>query len=446
MARLIRYNNVPGMNKFFCSSFLLIFFLLINISGVRAQDLNYAKHLVDTLSSPSFEGRGYVNGGDSKAAEFLANEFRTLNIQPFGDSFMQAYDFPINTLPGKLEVSIDGQSLDAGSQFQVWAASPTIKGTFRIIRVNAADLINPAKLRKHLKRSYADKFILIDRQGISDKRILSGIDSLKYTNYLNAKGLIFVNDQKLSWSVMIGYKPFNYPVIDIIKSSLPSRSHSISLNVESKFYRNYKTQNVIGFIKGSVYPDTFLVFTAHYDHLGRMGEEVYFPGANDNASGTAMVMDLARHYSIQSNAPAYSMVFILLSGEEAGLHGSNYCAEHPPFNLKKVKFLMNIDMIGTGSEGITVVNGSKFKEAYQRMVKINADQEYILTVKERGESCNSDHCPFYKKGVPAVFIYSMGKEFSEYHNEDDLFSKLPFTEYSDIFRLVKDFMNSATHW
>lgn len=92
-----------------------------------------------------------------------------------------------------------------------------------------------------------------------------------------------------------------------------------------------------------------------------------------------------------------------------------------------------------------MVNGSRFKEAYQRMAKINADQEYILTVKERGESCNSDHCPFYK-GVPAVFIYSMGKEFSEYHNDDDLFSKLPFTEYSDIFRLVKDFMNSATHW
>lgn len=171
---------------------------------------------------------------------------------------------------------------------QVWAASSTIKGTFRIIRVNAADLINPAKLRKHLKRSYADKFILIDRQGISDKRILSGIDSLKYTNYLNAKGRTSANDQKLSWSVMIGYKPFNYPVIDI-KSSLPSRSHSISLNVESKFYRNYKTQNVIGFIKSSDTRDTFLVFTAHYDHLGRMGKKYI--------SRVPMIMPVALQWS-----------------------------------------------------------------------------------------------------------------------------------------------------
>ncbi len=132
----------------------------------------------------------------------------------------------------------------------------------------------------------------------------------------------------------------------------------------------------------------------------------------------------------------------MLSGEEAGLLGAKYCAAHPPFGLKKVKFLVNIDMVGTGSEGITVVNATKFKDAYDRMVKINAGNEYILTVKERGESCNSDHCPFYEKGVPAVFIYSLGKEFTEYHNPDDQSSKLPLSEYNDIFRLMRDFMDS----
>jgi Zn-dependent M28 family amino/carboxypeptidase len=153
-------------------------------------------------------------------------------------------------------------------------------------------------------------------------------------------------------------------------------------------------------------------------------------------------MDLAKYYAHPSVKPYYSMLFILLSGEEAGLIGARYCSEHPPVALSKVKFLVNLDMVGTGSEGITMVNATKFPEAYERMVGINANNEYILTVKERGESCNSDHCPFYQKGVPAVFIYSMGKEFSEYHNPDDKGNAVPLTEYSDIFRLMRDFMDS----
>jgi Zn-dependent M28 family amino/carboxypeptidase len=199
---------------------------------------------------------------------------------------------------------------------------------------------------------------------------------------------------------------------------------------------------MIGYVRGVVEPDSFLVFTAHYDHLGRMGKDVYFPGANDNASGTAMLLDLARYYSAEGKQPWYSIAFICLSGEETGLNGSGYYTRNPLFPLKQIKFLVNLDMVGTGSEGITMVNATVFKEAYERMVKINADHEYILTVKQRGESCNSDHCPFYQMGVPAVFIYSQGKEFTEYHNPDDKSSILPLTEYKDIFRLMVDFMDS----
>jgi Zn-dependent M28 family amino/carboxypeptidase len=240
---------------------------------------------------------------------------------------------------------------------------------------------------------------------------------------------------------MIGFKQRNYTVIDLKREALPKKLKDFTLEVESEFVPQHKTSNVMGYVKGLVQPDTFLVFTAHYDHLGRMGSEVYYPGANDNASGTAMVTDLARHYSQPENQPYYSIAFILLSGEEAGLMGAKYCAAYPPVDLKKVKFLVNLDMVGTGSEGITMVNATKFRDAYDRMVQLNADNEYILTVKERGESCNSDHCPFYQKGVPAVFIYSLGKEFTEYHNPDDQSSKLPLSEYNDIFRLMRDFMD-----
>ncbi|MEI6061877.1 MAG: M28 family peptidase [Bacteroidota bacterium] len=417
---------------------LLLFFARISF----AQDINFARQLIDTLTSPGMQGRGYVNNGDRKASEYLAGEFGRLGLLKFYEGYRQQYSFPMNTFPGKMEASANHNKLKAGSDFQVWAATPVMKGTFKVVKLPPGILLHPGKLRKFTSRNYRDTFILVDKKGISDKKALAVLDSLKFYNFPAAPGLIFVNDTKLVWSVAMGSRPRNYTVVDIERNALPKKLRRFSLDVETEFLPVHEASNVIGWIKGRAQADTFLVFTAHYDHLGRMGSEIYYPGANDNASGTSMVTDLARHYSQADNQPYYSMIFILLSGEEAGLLGSKYCAAHPPFDLQKVKFLVNLDMVGTGSEGITMVNATKYKAAYDCMVKINADNEYLLTVKERGESCNSDHCPFYEKGVPSVFIYSLGKEYSEYHNPDDRGDKIPLSEYNDIFRLMRDFMDS----
>ena len=425
---------------------LTLLVTLLTASASQSQDLEYARLLVRTLSSELMDGRGYVNNGEGKAGDFIATEFGRMGLIPFGSSYFQRHSFPMNTFPGKVELSIKGKPLVPGEQFQVWAASPSIRGTYKVVPFRKNKILNDKRFNQFVNRDHRDRFIWIDKQGIEDKKVLRKLDSLRYTNISNAKGLIFVSDSKLSWSVMIGAEQRKYPVIDVQRHSFSGKPGKISLQVESKFISDFQSRNVLGYIPGEIQPDTFLVFTAHYDHLGRMGDRVYYPGANDNASGTAMVLDLARHYSLPENKPYYSMVFICLSGEEAGLHGANFCAAHSPFDLKKTKFLINLDMVGTGSEGITMVNGTQFKEAFDRMVRINADNEYLMTVKERGESCNSDHCPFYKKGVPAVFIYSMGKEYGEYHNPFDRGEKVPFTEYKDIFRLVRDFMDSAGKW
>lgn len=422
-------------------SFGLTFGTLLN-----AQNLEYARHIVDTLSSPAFEGRGYVGAGDTVAARFIAAEFRKFGLTPFDRDYYQRYSFPMNSFPGAMEAKINGIPIPAGSGFQVWAASPSVKGSFKVVSLSQKVLKSPSKMAKLSKKDLSEAFILIDKKGIEDKAVLSMIDSLKYTNFLQAKGFIFISEQKMVWSVMMGYQQRKYTVIDIRREYLPKNPKEIFLDIDARFVKYYHTMNVAGFIQGTVQPDSFLVLTAHYDHLGRMGNQVYYPGANDNASGTSMVLNLASYYGNSSEKPYYSMVFILLSGEEAGLKGSNYCADHPLFNLQKVKFLINIDMVGTGSEGITMVNATRYPEAFKRMSKINADHEYLLSVKERGESCNSDHCPFYKKGVPSIFLYSIGKEYSEYHNPDDRYKGLPFSEYQDIFRLVRDFLDSAQTW
>ena len=214
---------------------------------------------------------------------------------------------------------------------------------------------------------------------------------------------------------------------------------SLFLDVESKWKQQYKTQNVIGFVKGSSAPDSFMVFTAHYDHLGQMGDGIFFPGANDNASGTSMVLNLATYYA--ANPPAYTVVFIFFSGEELGLLGSRYFVNHPLFPLSAIKFLVNLDIVGTGEEGIKVVNATEFKPQFDQLVKLNEREQLLKVVSPRGKAANSDHYPFYEKGVPCFFIYTMGG-IAAYHDVMDLPGTLPLTEYNDLLKLLIGFVEA----
>ena len=115
-------------------------------------------------------------------------------------------------------------------------------------------------------------------------------------------------------------------------------------------------------VKGTAQPDSFIFITAHYDHLGGMGKDTYFPGANDNASGDALLLSLAKYYV--AHPAKYSIGFILFAGEEAGLVGSKYYTENPIVPLKNIRFLINTDLAGTGDEGITVVNATEFPNEF----------------------------------------------------------------------------------
>jgi Zn-dependent M28 family amino/carboxypeptidase len=180
-----------------------------------------------------------------------------------------------------------------------------------------------------------------------------------------------------------------------------------------------------------------IVLMAHYDHFGKMGKAL-FPGANDNASGVAMLLSLACYFS--QHQPEYTTVFIAFGAEEIGLVGSKYFVEHPPFDLDKIKFLMNFDLAGTGDEGIQVVNGSVYQSEFDRLKALNSESEYLPQVKIRGSACNSDHCSFDQKGVPGFYIYTLGG-IRAYHDIYDKYETLPFTEFEDYFQLVTEFLN-----
>lgn len=415
--------------------------LLLLATGITAgaQDVDFAHYIVNKLAAPNMEGRGYVNYGSHQAAEFLAQEMQKSGIQSFQDSYSQTFHLNVNTFPGSMVAIVDGKHLKPGADFLISASSPSVNQVFELVFPDKKDFSNPSKFKKLSEQDLKSSLLVFDRSDLNGDAARIA-DSLLNYNFIDAGGYMLINsNNKLVWSVMPGEIQKSFPVIEVREDALPRKPKNMALSLEAEYKKDVEVRNLLGYIPGTTAADTFMVFTAHYDHLGRMGNETYFPGANDNASGIAMMLDLARYFSKSDNQQKYSIAFIALAAEEMGLKGSTYYVENPFFPIESIRFLINLDMVGTGSEGITVVNGTVYPEAFAKLTSINKTNEYLTEVAPRGESCNSDHCPFYQKGVPSVFIYSRGKEFLEYHNIYDLPEYLPFTKYDEIFRLLRDF-------
>jgi aminopeptidase YwaD len=394
---------------------------------------DYARKVVDTLASPYMEGRGYTDNGDKKAATYIHSQFKNFSLLPFGSDYEQYFKFPINTLPSKVEVSVNGVLQPPGADYIVVPNSCSMKGTFEVKRLTRTILFDKAKLYEFTHEDLEKQFILVDDTGVTDKKEKEVFQGLVY-NPFKAKGVIVLCNkltQEMSDSVA------DYAFLYALRKSKFDSATTITLDVENKFIKSYESQNLIGYIKGNVQPDTFIVFSAHYDHLGRMGS-VYFPGANDNASGTAMLLSLAKFYSEHKEAAKYSMVFMSFTGEEVGLLGSKYYVEHPLFPLSKIKFEINMDIMGTGDEGITVVNGAIYDAPFHDMQRINDSLHLLKLVKPRGQTSNSDHYFFYAHHVPSFFIYTMGG-IKAYHDIYDRRETLPLTDFDNVYKLILNF-------
>jgi len=405
---------------------IVVFFL----SGllVSAQDIDYARFCLEKLTSKSFHGRGYVKDGDHKAAKFISRELEKNDLKYFDENYFQSYNFPVNTFPDKVEVTIGKDKLIPGKDYVISSSNISTNDTFKLVFVPDSIITDSLFLDYIAKQNYSEDDVIVTSAGLRSiyGKELEGI-----------RGVV-VKVDKPWWHVSKSTELSNTLWIKIKKESFNTRPNSITVNFENILINSHQTQNVIAFVEGKKYPDKYFVFTAHYDHLGMMGNKTYFPGANDNASGTSMLLDLARHYSIKENQPDYSIAFMAFSGEEVGLFGSKFYAENPLFPLDSIELLINLDMVGTGSEGITVVNSSVYGHLLEEMRRINEENGYLKQIKQRGESCNSDHCPFYEKGVKSVFIYTMGPEHMEYHTIYDNAENFPFTAYNDLFRLLNE--------
>jgi len=227
------------------------------------------------------------------------------------------------------------------------------------------------------------------------------------------------------------------PIFDVLKTSLPIPVETISFKVKSSFEED-ESENIIGTIPGSSRSDSVIIVCAHYDHLGAFADSVYFPGANDNASGTAMLLNLAQ--SIKVVHPNHTFVFIAFSGEEEGLIGSKYYSEQPLFPLDKTIFLVNLDMVASGNNGVMAVGGVDYPDFYSKLNIVN-DSLKLGPLYKRRCAANSDQYYLSEKGVRTFYLYTNeGKQ--PYHNIQDIDSTLDWKAYNHVLQLVKGFLSS----
>jgi hypothetical protein len=397
-------------------------------------------------------GRGYVSGGDSLAAAFIKNEFRKHSLSSFNENHYQPFTFNVNTFPGELNLffylgrneayrgNFNFRGIPA-QNFLIDPSSPSGHKEFQLLVFDSVSASSGKAFDKFRKGVKSGHFILIDDRKVTDKKQLEYFSRIR-KNELKVSGIIELV-KKLTWdqSQTVG----SFTRIQILADSFnyhrKDRGNGAGAIVIDSKIKEHLGRNVVAYVKGSVYPDSFIVFSAHYDHLGHMGAQTYFPGANDNASGCAMLLNLAKYYSNPEHQPEYSIAFVAFAGEEVGLLGSKYYTEHPLFPLKNIKFLLNMDIMGTGEEGITVVNGSVFKKEFEELSNINQSHELIKAIKSRGKAANSDHFYFSENGVKAFFIYTMGG-IKAYHDIYDRPETLPLNEFEDLFLLITKFADS----
>ncbi|MBP7808604.1 MAG: M28 family peptidase [Bacteroidia bacterium] len=376
------------------NSFFLV--LLLFSLGIQSQDSLYARLVIKKLTSKECYGRGYLNNGLDVAAKFISSELKRLKAEPlFSTGYFQWFDFDVNTFPDKISVKINGKLLKPGIDFIPNPESGSVKGKYTLVKKDSTTFLaqnSPIPIAVSLKR-------------------------------------------KLTFSVATNSA--SYCGIELLNTNQYPDLKTIDLNIESKVLTKYINKNICSFIKGTQNNDTVVVFTAHYDHLGGIGKKTYFPGANDNASGVSMLLNLVKHYA--NNPPKYKTLFVFFAGEEAGLIGSKYFIDNNTLDLTKVKFLINLDLLGTGSDGIMVVNATEYKSQFEKLKKVNDEGAFLKEIKQRGKARNSDHYWFSEKGVPCFFIYTLGG-IKAYHDVFDVERTLPLSAYTDVFRLLTGFV------
>lgn len=278
--------------------------------------------------------------------------------------------------------------------------------------------VNPKNLKKHIKYLSTDKML---------GRETGMKGSSKAADYVEK----YFKKYKLEPKGENGYRQNFTAKVTRVKVDNPER----------------KSDNIIGFLDNNA-PYTIII-GAHYDHLGTghiggsrdsLGVGKIHNGADDNASGVAGLLELARHYSSNDVKEPYNMLFIGFGAEELGLLGSKYFTENPTISLDSIQWMLNMDMIGryNPENGLAVIGygtSSSFPKIFEGItssIKFN---------KSKDGNGGSDQTSFYKKNIPVLFFHTGGHD--DYHKPSDDEDKIDYKAMEAILKLEIDVLDNS---
>lgn len=434
---------------------VLLFAWIISMQSF-AQDVSFYKMNLEELASERMRGRAY-DKGDSVAAAFIADVFKNAGAVPLDSSYFHKVVFQTNEVESA-SVYADGVKLKPGVDFIIEAISGSKEGNYEIYY--SKDSIINFNETIALFKEKGPKMVFVRDINLATYILMSSLAYqdidlggfvILYTKQLFNKMLLdagikdagmMSNVTNLMYGKTISGKKLNFPIISIDKDKFPSCAKDLGINVRMKGNPTYESSNVLAVIPGAVNPDSLFVFTAHYDHLGKM-DDVYYAGANDNASGTAMLLSLADYYGRPENRPANTLVFAAVTGEEMGLLGSRELVVNPPFDLSKIKYVLNFDMVADKTDTLTTYSDSCAIRGFNMLRSINEDDNLFEDITYNKYEQNSDHYYFLQNNIPAIcFIMQKGENFNNLHTIKDNADNVYYDNFPKLFNLVVKFIDS----
>jgi hypothetical protein len=443
---------------------------------------NYYVEVVKELSADKYYGRSNYNNGNIKAGEYILSQIEALGVKTVPQeivnaawegkekpalhslqpefkslitpcdarrfshatteqlSYMQHFNFPLNAQRGAVELIADGDTLKHTIDYTLKEFSPTYKGELDVVYLDNKYL-HPDKFCTYLNSGeFKDKAVVLDWDCFRETMYTyPGIEVYKtYFVPLDKVGALICRGKELL-PYFKSRNHFNTPMpVFITNEAFPENAKKVSINVEAEMI-DHDAHNIIAFIPGTEDTQKHFILACHYDHLGICGEKEIFNGANDNSSGTAMLLNLMRHFKL--NPPKYSVMFIFFDAEENNLLGSFFYADNPVLPLEDIQYFIELDMIGDNGNNIYCQISDPGEEGLAYLNKINSSMENPFAKLDRHPMDDyADHYPFGLKGVPAIYMELDGDTNKNYHSPRDTFENFYSNNYNRMFALVKGFV------
>jgi aminopeptidase YwaD len=447
------------------SKLLLLFFILAACSSPKKivktdiQTLDNLKAHIQYLADDKLEGRRTGTKGEILAMEYISRQFSEIGLIPKGtESFPQNFSvYDGKQIDDVTEFIINGNILELNKDFFPFPFCPDQK-IEALPSVALQEVGMPwffdlnETLEANLPAGQAGKnnphfnlvdFIRTNYKGISERGAIAMI-------FYNSSSI----DDKLAFDPKDKTEKMAIPAVYVSKEAAKKyfSDKSATLNIKLRTSISEKNRighNVIGYIDNKA--ANTIILGAHYDHLGygedgnsrhAAHEPAIHNGADDNASGTAALIELARKLKT-SKATKNNYLFIAFSGEELGLYGSKYFTEHPTIDLKTVNYMINLDMVGrlNDSTKVLTVGGygtsPTWGEAYKMFEPIKNKEFLNPAIQFRFDSSGtgpSDHTSFYRKDIPVLFYFT--GLHSDYHKPTDDADKVNYIGSQNIIQHI----------